>query len=106
MHNLHAAPQVNPSHAAMFRQSAQENLVFEQPERAIKCKCDIHAWMLAFVFVFDHPFFAVTNDEGEYEIRNVPPGIHELTFWHERLGEKKFRIRVLPNLCVVQNATF
>jgi hypothetical protein len=44
----------------------------------LKLVCDTHAWMLGFVHVFDHPFFAVTDEKGAFSISNVPPGNYTL----------------------------
>jgi plastocyanin len=45
--------------------------------------CDAgHPWMLAWVHVFDHPYHAVTRDDGAFEIVGVPPGEHRVRFWH------------------------
>jgi len=49
----------------------------------LKLVCDTHAWMLGFVHVFDHPFFAVTDDKGAFSIPNVPAGTYTLKAWHE-----------------------
>jgi len=47
--------------------------------------CSIHPWMQAKLLVRDNPYFAVTNDAGEFEIPNMPAGEElEITFWHER----------------------
>ncbi len=46
--------------------------------------CNIHPDMLAFVVVLDTPFFAVTDELGNYLIRNVPPGTYKLVVWHEK----------------------
>lgn len=45
--------------------------------------CDIHNWMTAFWLVLDHPYFAVTNDKGEFEIKNVPSGTQKVVVWQE-----------------------
>lgn len=46
--------------------------------------CDAgHTWMAAYVHTFAHPYFAVTDAEGRYQIARVPPGRYALTFWHE-----------------------
>jgi len=52
----------------------------------MKVVCDTHAWMLGFVHVFDHPFFAVTNEQGACSIRDLPPGNYVLKAWHEDGG--------------------
>jgi hypothetical protein len=67
------------------------------PERfPINVECSIHPWMKAFVWVFSHPYFAVTDDDGNFEIKNVPVlnGKLRIVMWHEsgvsgdwRLGE-------------------
>jgi plastocyanin len=46
--------------------------------------CNIHPDMLAFVVVLDTPYFAVTDEAGNYVIRNVPPGKYTLVVWHEK----------------------
>jgi len=46
--------------------------------------CNIHPDMLAFVVVLDTPYFAVTDELGNYLIRNVAPGKYKLVVWHEK----------------------
>jgi hypothetical protein len=48
--------------------------------------CHIHPWMRAYVGVFDHPYFAVTNEKGEFEIKNAPLGKVRLGIWHPEKG--------------------
>lgn len=48
--------------------------------------CSIHAWMKAWLIVLDHPYVAVTNEDGEFELKNVPAGDWKFRFWHERPG--------------------
>jgi hypothetical protein len=50
----------------------------------VRLRCDAgHGWMSAWVYVFSHPYFAVTDDKGVFVIRDVPPGDHVLELWHE-----------------------
>ena len=60
----------------------------------MKVVCDTHAWMLGFVHVFDHPFFAVTNEQGAFLIPELPPGNYVLKAWHEDAGIKSQEIVV------------
>ena len=46
-------------------------------------KCDIHPWMEGRVRVFDHPYFAVTDADGKFEMRHAPPGRWRMVYWHE-----------------------
>jgi hypothetical protein len=52
----------------------------------LKVSCDTHAWMRAYIHVFDHPFFAVTDEQGNFTIPDVPPGQYILKAWHEEAG--------------------
>src|SRR5207245_5090260 len=56
-------------------------------EELLNINCDIHKWMTAKVAVFDHPFYAVTDKDGNFEIKNAPAGA-ELTIhvWHESMN--------------------
>jgi plastocyanin len=54
----------------------------------VRVKCDVHAWMNAWVFVADSPFAAVTDKEGRFAFPGVAPGTYRLHAWHELLGEK------------------
>jgi plastocyanin len=52
----------------------------------IQYKCSIHPWMSGYVRVFEHPYFAVTDDDGKFTIPNAPVGKFRLVAWHEKVG--------------------
>jgi hypothetical protein len=52
----------------------------------LKVLCDTHAWMKAYIHVFDHPFFAVTDERGTFSIANIRAGQYTLKAWHEEAG--------------------
>ena len=60
----------------------------------MKVVCDTHAWMLGWVHVFDHPYFAVTNDQGAFSISDLPAGNYILKAWHEGGGTMSQEITV------------
>jgi hypothetical protein len=60
----------------------------------IKVKCDAHEWMHAWVWEFDHPYFATTGDDGHFTLKDVPPGTYTLVFWQEAAGEKSLLVTV------------
>jgi hypothetical protein len=42
-----------------------------------------HTWMNAEMFVVPHPYYAVTDESGKFELSDVPPGEYQLVAWHE-----------------------
>jgi len=94
MHNVHGLSEKNPGfNFGMTRTGESRDLTFARPEQFV-VKCDVHPWMTAHVYVFDHPFFAVTGDDGAFEIAGLPPGEHEVVFSHPFLGERHRRCNV------------
>ena len=50
---------------------------------SVHFKCDVHSWMDGYVYVFSHPWFAVTDKSGAFRIAGVPPGTYDLKIQHE-----------------------
>ena len=79
----------NAEFEADLRSPQSENL----PYRVLN---DIHPWMQSWIMALDHPFVALTNAEGRFEVAGLPPGNYEFRLWHERGGylERKLPVRV------------
>ena len=72
----------------------------------IKLRCDAgHTWMNAYVHVFDHPYFAVTDGKGRFTIKDVPPGKHTVEYWHEPIVEKQAPIVRILTIDVADGTT-
>ncbi|MBI2374827.1 MAG: carboxypeptidase regulatory-like domain-containing protein [Deltaproteobacteria bacterium] len=72
----------------------------------VSFKCDAgHSWMDAHAWVFDHPYFAVTDASGDFAIANVPEGTHKVTVWHEKLGELSATVEVKADQKATLNLT-
>jgi hypothetical protein len=52
----------------------------------VSISCTIHPWMQAWVRVYDHPYYAVTDKDGNFEIKDAPAGTYNLVVWHESVG--------------------
>jgi len=52
----------------------------------MELNCDCHPWMESFVYVFDHPYVAITDEDGKFVIKDIPPGVYSVEAWHESLG--------------------
>jgi plastocyanin len=59
-------------------------------------RCELHPWMSAYIMVTEHPYYAVSDIYGEYEITDVPPGVYPLKVWHETLGTQQKQIEIKP----------
>src|SRR5437867_255343 len=87
LHNVHSLSTVNPPFN--FGQPTKDDGKKVEPMKAaeyFRVKCDVHPWMSAYIAVFEHPFFAVTKDDGTYKIptKGLADGDYVLTFWHEK----------------------
>jgi plastocyanin len=95
MHNIHALPTINREfNKAMPKFKKKITTQFENSEKPFKIKCDVHPWMIAYIGVFDHPFFAVTGDDGTYSISGLSPGEYVIEAWHEKLGTQTATVTV------------
>lgn len=61
---------------------------FKAQKAPVMIGCPIHAWMRSWIFVFPHPYFAVTDAKGEFQIKNLPPGEYALDFRHVDTGTR------------------
>jgi plastocyanin len=92
-HNIHPMPQTNrewnqgqaPGASPLERE-------FARPEIMIPVKCNVHSWMRSYIGVVEHPYFAVTNSEGTFELKNVPPGEYTIETWQEKLGKQQTKV--------------
>jgi len=60
----------------------------------VQVKCDVHGWMLGWVYVADNPYYAVTGKDGSFTIPDVPPGSYTLVAWQEYTGPKEVPVTV------------
>ena len=96
-HNIHPLPRFNrESNRTQSAGAEPLHLPFGRPEMMIPVKCNLHSWMVSFVSVMSHPFFAVSAADGSFEIQGLPPGEYTLVAMHERLGRQKVAVTVGP----------
>lgn len=68
----------------------RKDQVITKPIRRVglhQIKCDAHSWMRAFLYVSEHPYAAVTDASGSFEIKDLPPGKYKVKVWHEGFAE-------------------
>jgi plastocyanin len=95
-HNVHTAAFDNRTVNRMQPAGGDDlELTFDAPER-IRVQCDIHPWMSAWIIVTDHPWAAVTGEDGGFELPGVPAGERSVEVWQEALGEETRSVSVAP----------
>jgi hypothetical protein len=60
----------------------------------IPVKCDVHGWMEAFIGVQQHPYMAVSAEDGTFRLENLPPGSYTIEAWHELYGTQTQTVTV------------
>jgi hypothetical protein len=86
-HNVRWTSKNNPG-ASVIVPAGQHHVInnLVADTSPIGVNCDIHPWMKAWVRVFDHPYFALTDANGNFEIKGAPAGTYQLVVWHEGAG--------------------
>ena len=85
LHNVRGGGKENPPFNRAQPHARTIAIGFKSPE-VLRVDCDLHSWMRGWIVVAEHPFYAVTNEEGEFVFENVPPGKYKLQAWQEILG--------------------
>ncbi len=87
-HNTAAGLDKNdPFNALTHAGKSSERPRFKQAERLpAQVQCSIHPWMTGWLVVKDHPYVAVTDEHGRFELKNLPTGEHTFVVWHEQPG--------------------
>ena len=86
-HNIHPTPADNRE----WNKSQPPNApaitdTFARPEVAIPVKCNVHPWMKGYIAVMANPYYAVTDKDGKFDLKNLPPGTYTIEAWQEKYG--------------------
>jgi len=107
LHNVHALSKVNPEfNMAMPKFRTEVTKTFDKPEFMFALKCDVHPWMTSWVSVMPNPFFAVTQTDGKFEIKDLPDGTYTIEAWHEKLGTKTGTVTIAGGAVATADFTF
>jgi plastocyanin len=97
VHNVHTKPTAEgnaESNDVQMAGGADLTYTFAKPEPFLKFQCDVHPWMFAWVTVIDSPYFAVSDKDGKFTIKNVPPGKYTVEAVHRKLGTQTVEVEV------------
>ncbi len=106
-HNIHPTPKDNREwNESQPPQSPVIEKNFAREEIMLPVKCNQHPWMKMYINVVKSPFFAVTDKDGKYEIKGLPPGDYTIAFVQEKLGEQTQKVTVAPKDSKTVDASF
>jgi plastocyanin len=94
-HNVHSVTNFDNSfNLGQARAGVVDTYKMKSEEVMLRLGCDVHRWMTAYIGVVAHPYFAVTDASGGFQIGNVPPGTYTISIWQERYGPLKKSVKV------------
>jgi len=94
-HNVFSLSSTKPFDLGRYAAGHSKSIRFDRPG-IVRVFCDIHSHMSAFILVFAHRHFSVTDDEGRYRLDNVPPGTYTVMAWNEATPTESRRV-VIPD---------
>ena len=83
LHNVYSFSKAMPFQLPLYKDKAPQPVIFDQPGVVI-LGCNIHDWMVAYIYVADTPHFAKTGADGRAVLTGLPPGSYLIRVWHPR----------------------
>ena len=106
-HNIHFTPKINRDWDVSQEPGSPSVIhTFSKPEVMIPVHCNVHPWMKAYLGVVTNPYYAVTGDEGKFQIDGVPPGEYTLAGWTATFGAQQRRATVRAGETTTVDFTF
>jgi len=108
LHNVNSQPneRSNKFNFGMPVQNMKKEQKFRTAEVMVKIRCDVHGWMGAYAGVLDHPYFAVSGEDGSFSLTGLPAGTYTLEAWHETLGTQTMEVTVGEGEAATADFTF
>ena len=92
-HNVFSFSRTKTFDLGRYAKGKSKSVRFDQPG-IVRVFCEIHSHMSAFILVFAHHYFSITDPDGSYRIDNVPPGSYSVFVWNESLPLESRRVTV------------
>lgn len=96
LHNVFAYYNAKKFDLGVYPRGASKHVTFDKPG-VVALLCNVHSDMSAYIYVVDTPYFAVTDAQGRFQIRDVPPGTYLLHAWHESGNETSQSVIISAN---------
>lgn len=107
LHNIHTTSTKNPAfNKAQPKFMKKMPAKFTAAPEVVRVACDVHNWMSGWIVVQDHPYYAVTGDNGNFTLSNVPAGTYTVQYWHEKFGKQTAKVTVTAGGKATANFAF
>jgi hypothetical protein len=107
LHNIHPRPQANTEfNVGQPRQGMESTKMLDKPEVMIPVGCDVHPWMRAYISVLSNPFYAVSKEDGTFEIKGLPAGEYEIEAYHGKLKTLDQKVTVKDGEAATLNFSY
>ena len=100
-HNVFSLSKAKRFDLGRYPRGQSRSVRFDQPG-IVRVFCEIHSHMSAFILVFAHPYFAVSDAEGRYRIDGVPAGTYTLALWNDGAVRARHEVRVAADAASVE----
>jgi len=98
LHNVNCKPTKSKAfNIAQPKEGMKTTKQFTAPEIMVKCACNVHPWMAAYVGVVEHPYYSTSDEQGGFTLANLPAGQYTIEAWHEKLGAQTQSVSVGDN---------
>jgi plastocyanin len=93
-HNLHAFLDTSTVHNVSLPKGGRKIRRTLGEPGLVRVECDAHPWMLAWIYVAESPYYALTGPDGRFVIKDIPPGTYTLVAWQEYAGFHEIPVTV------------
>lgn len=92
-HNVFSLSKTKSFDLGRYAVGNSKSVRFDKPG-IVRVFCDIHSHMSAYILVFSHRYFAITDEDGRYRLPPVPPGTYTVVAWHEAMNSVSKKLTV------------